>query len=105
MTERSTKPKRGVTKAEIVDAIAAETGLTKVAVQKTINGLVDIVVDTVAKGDSAAIQGLATFSPGERKAREGWVNPKTKKVSKVRKRRLVKTSIHKRFEDALNSED
>jgi DNA-binding protein HU-beta len=63
-------------KAELIHAIADKTGLTKADTEKTLNALVETVMDTVADGQEVILIGFGTFKPAHRAAREGR-NPAT----------------------------
>lgn len=49
----------------------------------------DIVAETMKKGDKVSLIGFGTFSVAERKARNG-INPKTKKPIKIKASKSVK---------------
>lgn len=63
-------------KSELIQALADKTGLTKVDTEKTLNALVETVIDTVAEGQEVALIGFGTFKAAHRPAREGR-NPAT----------------------------
>jgi DNA-binding protein HU-beta len=47
-------------KGELIQVIADKTGQTKVATEKTLNTLLETVVDTVAQGQEVALLGFGT---------------------------------------------
>jgi DNA-binding protein HU-beta len=63
-------------KAELIHALADKTGLTKADTEKTLNALVETIIDTVADGQEVALIGFGTFKAAHRAAREGR-NPAT----------------------------
>ncbi|MGI6642957.1 MAG: HU family DNA-binding protein [Bacillota bacterium] len=63
-------------KTELVGKVAERAGLTKKDTEKVVNSFIDVVQDTLAKGDTVAILGFGTFLARERPAREGR-NPRT----------------------------
>ena len=63
-------------KADLIDQIAAKTGLTKVAVAAMIEAAMETVIESVATGQSVTLSGFGTFEPRQRKARTGR-NPRT----------------------------
>jgi DNA-binding protein HU-beta len=65
-----------VNKTELIGAVAQKSGLIKKDTEKVINSFVDVVQETLAKGDTVAILGFGTFLAKERPAREGR-NPRT----------------------------
>ena len=63
-------------KSELVAAVAAEAGLTKVQAQKAVEATVDAIAGALKGGDKVQLVGFGTFSVVEKAAREG-VNPAT----------------------------
>jgi DNA-binding protein HU-beta len=71
-----------MTKAELIDIIAEEAEITKVAAEKAINSLTDNVQKVLKKGDKITLTGFGTFMISRRKARKG-LNPQTKKAISI----------------------
>jgi DNA-binding protein HU-beta len=69
-------------KSELVDAIASAVEFTKVDAEKALSAVIDIIVKTVAKGDTVTLVGFGTFKPVKRAARTGR-NPATGAVLKI----------------------
>jgi DNA-binding protein HU-beta len=67
-----------VTKADLIAAVAAKSGLTKASAEKAVAGLVAAVSGCLKKGDKLTIVGFGTFSTAKRAARKG-LNPQTGK--------------------------
>jgi DNA-binding protein HU-beta len=65
-----------VSKAEIIDRIAANAGLTKKDVKTVVEDMLNIVTDTLKAGDRVQLTGFGTFEVRERKERMG-VRPGT----------------------------
>ncbi|MCR5496189.1 MAG: HU family DNA-binding protein [Treponema sp.] len=63
-------------KSELIDAIAADTKLTKKDTEAFLKSFVETVSASLEKGEEVALLGFGTFSVGERAARSGR-NPKT----------------------------
>lgn len=63
-------------KAELIQALSDKTGQTKADTEKTLNALVETIIDTVADGQEVALIGFGTFKAAHRAAREGR-NPAT----------------------------
>ncbi|PVX51913.1 DNA-binding protein HU-beta [Balneicella halophila] len=55
-----------MTKADIINQISKETGIEKVAVQKTIEGFMDVVKDSLEKGNNVYLRGFGSFIVKER---------------------------------------
>ena len=58
-------------KTELIAAIAAKTGETKKDAEATLNAFVNVVSETLAKGDKVQLVGFGTFETRERAARKG----------------------------------
>ena len=68
---------------ELVDALATQTDSTKVAAERAVGALIDIISDTLKKGDSLTLVGFGTFEVRKRAARTGR-NPKTGEELKIK---------------------
>jgi nucleoid DNA-binding protein len=64
-----------MTKADMVNAIAAAAGITKKAAGASLEAVVDLVTSELKKGNSVTITGFGTFRVSKRAARTG-VNPR-----------------------------
>jgi DNA-binding protein HU-beta len=72
-----------MTKAELVDEIAKEAGITKSAAAKALNAFVKAIHDSLKKKTGKIrVADLGTFLVVHKKARIG-VNPQTKKKIKI----------------------
>ena len=69
-------------KAELIAAIAAKTGETKKSAEETINAFVDVVTESLTKGDKVQLVGFGSFEVRKRAARKGR-NPQTKEEIKI----------------------
>ena len=58
-------------KSDLIAAVAAKTGSTKKDAEATINAFVDVVTETLVKGDKVQLVGFGTFETRERAARQG----------------------------------
>ncbi|MFM8267224.1 MAG: HU family DNA-binding protein [Ilumatobacteraceae bacterium] len=65
-----------MTKAELIDAVAAQAGVSKADAERTVGAFFDIVVSSVKKGDKVAWPGFGSFSTSKSAARKGR-NPQT----------------------------
>jgi len=50
-----------MTKADIVNEIAKNTGIEKVTVQKTVEALMDTIKDSMVKGSNVYLRGFGSF--------------------------------------------
>jgi len=76
-------------KAELIDAIAEESGLTKVDSKKALNGLLTAVAKELKSGGKVTLVGHGTYQVVEKSARTG-INPKTRKPIKIPAKKVVK---------------
>jgi DNA-binding protein HU-beta len=76
-------------KAELVDAIASETQLSKVDSQKALDAFVNATTKALKKGDRVALVGFGSFSVSKRAARNGR-NPQTGKAIKIAAKKVAK---------------
>ena len=76
-------------KSELIDAIAAESGLTKVDSRKALDAVVKSISNALAHGDRVSLVGFGTFSVAERSARTG-INPATKKPINIPAKKVAK---------------
>ncbi len=76
-------------KAELIDAIAADAGLTKVDAKKALEGFVKATTLALSKGGRVALVGFGSFSVSKRAARKGR-NPQTGKEIKIAAKSVVK---------------
>lgn len=68
---------------ELVDALATHTQSTKADAERNVAGLLDIISNTLKKGDSLTLVGFGTFEVRKRAARTGR-NPKTGEELKIK---------------------
>ena len=76
-------------KSELISAVAAEAGLSKVDAKKAIEAFVSTVTNTLASGDKVALIGFGTFSVTEKSARTG-INPATKQTINIPAKKVAK---------------
>ncbi|MFA6057898.1 MAG: HU family DNA-binding protein [Taibaiella sp.] len=83
-------------KAELIEQIAKDAGLTKVQANEVLNSFTNAVVSTLKKGENVTLVGFGTFSVSQRSARNGR-NPQTGEVIKIKARKLPKFKAGKDF--------
>jgi DNA-binding protein HU-beta len=76
-------------KAELIDAMAAESGLTKADAKKALDAFIKTTTDALAKDDRVALVGFGSFSVSTRAARTGR-NPQTGQELKIAAKKVVK---------------
>ncbi len=88
-------------KAEIVDAVANEAGLSKKDATAAFESFVECIRGSLKKGERVAVPGLGIFSVAERKARTG-INPQTKAKIKIAASKAAKFKAGKELKELLN---
>ncbi len=72
-----------MSKADIVEKIAKDAGISKAASERAVNAFIEAVTNSLKKGQSVTLVGFGTFSVGKRAARKGR-NPKTGEEIKIK---------------------
>lgn len=87
-------------KAELIEAIANKTGLTKADAGKSVDALVEAVTAALAAGDEVKLPGFGAFAVAERGERLGR-NPRTGESTTIAATKVVKFKIAKGLKDAV----
>ena len=90
-----------MTKAELIDAVAAAAGVTKADAERTVGAFFDIVVSSTKKGDKVAWPGFGSFSTSKSAARTGR-NPQTGAEVKIAASTRMKFTASSTLKAALN---
>ncbi|HAG91625.1 MAG TPA: DNA-binding protein [Bdellovibrionales bacterium] len=69
-------------KAELIEKVASETGLTKADTERVLDATITNIKKSVKKGNDVKLVGFGTFLKAKRKARTGR-NPQTGKTIKI----------------------
>ncbi len=88
-------------KAELINAIAEEAGLSKADAKKALDATVKAVSDALIAGDKVSLVGFGTFSVSERTARQG-INPKTKEAITIEAKKVAKFKAGAELAAAVN---
>ncbi len=89
-----------MSKAELVEKIASQAGLTKADAERAVNAFVNVVTAGLKAGDDITLVGFGTFSTGERAARQGR-NPQTGETITIAARKVVKFKPGKALREEL----
>ncbi len=89
-----------MTKADLVDKIAAKAGITKAAAEKTLNAFLASVQDVLVKEGKLTLTGFGTFAVEKRQERKGR-NPRTGAVIKIPASQVVKFRAGKTLKDSV----
>jgi DNA-binding protein HU-beta len=76
-------------KAELIERVARDTGLTKADSLRAIDALIDNVTKSLRKGEKVTLVGFGTFQTARRGARTGR-NPQTGIPIRIAARRVPK---------------
>ncbi|HEY4506009.1 MAG TPA: HU family DNA-binding protein [Candidatus Paceibacterota bacterium] len=87
-------------KADIVDAVHATLGGTKVSAEGAVDTMVNGIVGSLKKGEEVSIAGLGIFSVKQRKARSAR-NPRTGETIQVPAMTVPKFRAAKALKDAV----
>ena len=88
-------------KTELIEKIAAGSGLTKTDAKKALDATVEAIKETLIAGDKIALVGFGTFSVNERPAREG-INPTTKEKIQIAAKKVAKFKAGAELAGALD---
>jgi len=76
-------------KSQLISAVAGETGMTKVDIERALKGIVGAVSKELGAGGSVTLIGFGTFSVYERAERIGK-NPRTGDTLKIPAKKVAK---------------
>ena len=88
-------------KSELIAAIATKTGETKKDAEATLNAFVNVVSETLAKGDKVQLVGFGSFEVRKRAAIKGR-NPQTKEEIKIPASKAPVFKAGKALKDLVN---
>ena len=88
-------------KGELVAALAAKTELSKKDSEAALNALVDVIGETIAKGEKVQLIGFGTFEAKNRPARTAR-NPRTGAEVKIAASKAPAFKAGKALKDKVN---
>lgn len=89
-----------MTKAELIEVMAKEADISKVAATAALEAYVTAVTKELKKNGKLGLVGFGTFTVIKRKAREGR-NPQTGKTIKIPAKKVVKFKAGKTLADKV----
>jgi len=92
-----------ITKAELIDQVAAQSGTDKNTASAVLKGFEETVLAHVAKGDKIALTGFVSFEQIAKKATTAR-NPRTGESVKVKAKKAPKVSVGANFKKVVNKE-
>lgn len=90
-----------MTKADLVNVVAADTGLSKKDAEAALNSAIAAVTAALKEGDKVQIFGFGTFEVKATAEREGR-NPKTGEAIKIAAAKKPAFAASKVLKDAVN---
>lgn len=87
-------------KAELVEKVAKDAGISKAAAEKAVNSFTGAVTASLKKGESVTLIGFGTFSVAQRAARTGR-NPATGETLKIKAKKLAKFKAGKALSETV----
>ena len=88
-------------KSDLIDAIAADSGITKASAKLALESLLGNVSGTLKKGGRVSLVGFGSWSVTARAARDGR-NPQTGATIKIAAKKVVKFKAGADLESAVN---
>ena len=88
-------------KTELVAALAEKTQLPKKNAELALNAVVEVITESLSKGDKVQIVGFGSFEVKVRAERLGR-NPKTKESITIAASKVPTFKAGKAFKDAVN---
>lgn len=76
-------------KAELIEIIAKDSGITKVEASAVLNSFIDAITKSMKTGNKVTIVGFGTFSVSRKAARQGR-NPQTGESIKIKARKVAR---------------
>lgn len=87
-------------KTELIEHIANHADISKAAAARALDGAMDAVKTTLAKGGTVSLVGFGTFAVSKRAARIGR-NPRTGAAIKIKAAKIPKFRPGKSLKDAV----
>ena len=88
-------------KAELVDAVAGASNLSKADAGRAVDAIVDSVTKALKRGEQVSVVGFGTFSVKHRAARSGR-NPRTGETINIAASNVPGFKAGKGLKDAVN---
>ncbi len=87
-------------KAELIDAVAKASGLSKADSDRALGAITDTITKTLKKGGAVSLVGFGTFKVSKRSARTGR-NPQTGATIKIAARKVPRFAAGNGLKDAV----
>jgi len=90
-----------MTKAELISAVAEKVGMSKKDSDKAVSAVIEVITETLVKGDKVSLVGFGTFEVKSRSARKG-INPRTKETMQIAASKLPAFKAGKALKEAVS---
>lgn len=87
-------------KAELVEEVADQTGLTKRVSREAVDAIISAITDSLAREERVTLVGFGSFQVMERKARRGR-NPQTGKELQIPAKKVPKFKAGRGLREAV----
>jgi len=87
-------------KAELIEEVANNVGITKKETGNIIDATVETITNTLSKGEKVTLVGFGTFQIMERKARRG-MNPQTREAIQIPAKKVPKFRAGKNLREKI----
>lgn len=88
-------------KTDLIDAIAADAGISKAAAKAALDSVTNNITNTLKEGGKVSLIGWGTWSVSKRPAREGR-NPQTGATIEIAEKNIVKFKPGAALSDSVN---
>ena len=88
-------------KLELTEALSKKLNLSKADAERALNSILELISESLSKGEKVTISGFGTFGITNRKEREG-VNPKTGARIKIPATKTPKFTTGKALKESVN---
>jgi DNA-binding protein HU-beta len=88
-------------KSEFIEAVAQSADIPKSTASKAVDAMVDVIGDTLRRGDQVSLVGFGTFLTRKREARQGR-NPQTGETINIEASRVPSFKAGKALKDTVN---
>ena len=89
-------------KSDLIDRLAQATGGSRGDAEKMLNSFIDVVTESLRKGEDVTITGFGAFTVSNRAARMG-INPQTGERVQIAASKAPKFKAGKGFKDAIKN--
>jgi len=89
-----------VNKADLVEEVASQTGLTKRTSRETVDAIISAITDCLSREEKVTLVGFGTFQVMERKVRKGR-NPQTRETINIPAKNVPKFRPGKGLREAV----